>query len=269
MDAYNILGVERHATDEDIKRAYRKLAAKHHPDREGGDTAKFQEIQSAYETLSDPGKRSQYDNPQPEFQFNHSGVPPEFEHMFSQFGFGDIFGRQQPKRNSVLNLHTAVNLQEAFTGKELVATIQLPSGREQIINVKIPPGVVDGTTLRLRELGDDRIPGIPRGDIHLSVSVHNSTEFERQGDDLIKTLNISAIDAMLGVEQEISTIDLKTLNVSIPAGTQPNTTLALHGHGMPNMHDNRFRGRLLLKINITIPVNLTDAQKDLLDQVRS
>ena len=276
MDAYTTLGVERHATDEDIKRAYRKLAATHHPDK-GGDTAKFQEVQQAYETLSDPQKRQQHDNPQQPNNFhfhtgNMGGVPPGFEDMFSAFGFGDIFGQRnhsRAQRNMTLNLHTAVSLEEAFAGKELVATVQLPSGREQIINVKIPPGVLDGTALRLREIGDDRIPGIPRGDIHLTVTVQPSSLFERQGDDLVKTIDISALDAILGIEQVITTIDRKSLSVTIPAGTQPNTILALQGQGMPNMHDNRFRGRLLLRINITIPNDLTDAQKEFIRLARA
>lgn len=271
MDAYTTLGVAQGASDEEIKKAYRKLAAQHHPDRAGGDTAKFQEIQSAYETLSDPQKRQQHDNPQHQHHF-HTGNMGGFDDMFNAFGFGDIFGQRahaRPQRNSTLNLHTSVSLDEAFTGKELVANIQLPSGKDQIINVKIPPGVTDGTTLRLREIGDDRIQGIPRGDIHLSVSVLAHPKFERQGDDLIETLNISALDAILGIDRIVETIDHKSLHVTIPSGTQPGTVLSLHGQGMPNMHDNRFRGRLLLKINIVIPTNLTDAQKALIEQART
>jgi molecular chaperone DnaJ len=99
--------------------------------------------------------------------------------------------------------------------------------------------------------------------------VQPSGLFERQGDDLVKTIDISALDAILGIEQVITTIDHKSLNVTIPAGTQPNTTLALQGQGMPNMHDNRFRGRLLLKINITIPTDLTDAQKEFIRSARA
>jgi len=273
MDAYTTLGVARDASDDEIKKAYRKLASQHHPDK-GGDTAKFQEIQSAYDTLSDPQKRAEHDNPRQanNFHFHTGNMPPGFEDMFGAFGFGDIFGHRaqaRPQRNSTLNLHTSVSLEEAFTGKELVATVQLPSGKEQIINVKIPAGVTDGTVLRLREIGDDRISGVPKGDIHLTVMVRSSALFERQGDDLVKSVDISALDAILGIDKIISTIDHKSLNVTIPAGTQPNTTLALHGQGMPNMHDSRFRGRLLLRINVTIPTNLTDEQKEFIRQARA
>lgn len=271
---YQTLGVPKNATPDDIKKAYRKLASQHHPDK-GGDTAKFQEIQSAYEVLGDPEKRQQYDNPNlfhNNFQGGNGGVPPGFEDIFRHFGFGDFqsgFNRGPPRRNVTLNLNTFVTLEEAFTGKELVATIQLPSGRDQIVNVKIPAGVVDGTTLRLRGIGDDSVPNTARGDIHLVVSVQRSAQFEVNGADLIKTINISALDAILGSEYVINTIDGKALNVTIPAGTQPNTTLALQGHGMPNMHDARFRGRMLLKINVTIPTDLSDAQKDLIRQAKN
>jgi curved DNA-binding protein len=148
MDYYNILGVDRSASQDDIKKAYRKLAAKHHPDR-GGDTAKFQEISAAYDTLSDPNKRSQYDNPQPQGGFQqYGGMPPGFEEMFRGFGnspFGDIFGqrRQQPVRNRTLNLQTQITLEEAFKGKDLLANVQLPSGRDQLLEVKIPAGVIE------------------------------------------------------------------------------------------------------------------------------
>ena len=188
MDYYNILGVSKQAGADEIKKAYRKLASQHHPDK-GGDTKKFQEVEEAYRTLSDPEKRQQYDNPQPQFGGGGfgGGVPPGFEDIFSAFGggpFGDMFGRrQQPQRNKTLNMQTNVSLEEAFSGKNLMATVVLPSGKEQLIDVKIPAGIQDGVTLRLSGMGDDSIPNIPRGDIHLTVHVQPHSTFIRQGDD--------------------------------------------------------------------------------------
>jgi curved DNA-binding protein len=252
---YQTLGINKSASDEDIKRAYRKMAMRHHPDR-GGDQAEFQKIQEAYNVLSDPQKRQQYDNPQPQFQHFHNGgpVPPGFEDLFRQFGFhfnGDHFQRQQRNRN--LNLQTTITLEESLNGKELIANIILPSGKEQIINVKIPPGVSDGMTLRLREIGDDLIPGVPRGDVHLTINVAPHPDFQRQGDDLIKNVDISAFDAMLGFTLPVYTLDQRLLEVNIPAGSQHGTTLSIQGHGMPNVNDTRFRGRLLLNLRIIIP----------------
>jgi curved DNA-binding protein len=271
MDYYNILGVSKQAGADEIKKAYRKLASQHHPDK-GGDTKKFQEVEEAYRTLSDPEKRQQYDNPQPQFGGGGfgGGVPPGFEDIFSAFGggpFGDMFGRrQQPQRNKTLNMQTNVSLEEAFSGKNLMATVVLPSGKEQLIDVKIPAGIQDGVTLRLSGMGDDSIPNIPRGDIHLTVHVQPHSTFIRQGDDLIRSVNVSCIDAMLGKAITVDTIDGKTLEIAVKAGTQPGQMLAATGYGMPNVNDNRFKGRMLVQINITIP-ELNDYQKDIIKQL--
>jgi len=270
-DLYNILGVDRSAGPDEIKRAYRKLAAQHHPDR-GGDTKKFQEIQAAYDTLGDPEKRAAYDNPQPQmggFHFHQGGFPPGFEDIFAHFGdgnpFNTMFGRRQ-QRNKNLSIQTRITLEEAYLGKELMATLRLPSGKEQLIEIKIPAGIQNGTTLRLAGMGDDSIPNIPRGDIHLTIEVLPHNIFNRQGDDLITTLTINCIEAMIGVTKTITTIDGKTLELTIRPGTQPDQTLAIQGYGMPNINDNRFKGRLLVSVKIQILNNLTDAQKDILKQ---
>jgi curved DNA-binding protein len=269
MDYYNILGVSKQAGADEIKKAYRKLASQHHPDK-GGDTKKFQEVEEAYRTLSDPEKRQQYDNPQPQGFQQYGGMPPGFEDIFSAFGggpFGDMFGRrQQPQRNKTLNMQTNVSLEEAFSGKNLMATVVLPSGKEQLIDVKIPAGIQDGVTLRLSGMGDDSIPNIPRGDIHLTVHVQPHSTFIRQGDDLIRSVNVSCIDAMLGKAITVDTIDGKTLEIAVKAGTQPGQMLAATGYGMPNVNDNRFKGRMLVQINITIP-ELNDYQKDIIKQL--
>jgi curved DNA-binding protein len=269
-DYYNILGVDKNSSADDIKRAYRKLAAQHHPDR-GGDTAKFQEIQAAYSTLSDPQKRAEYDNPpQPMggFHFQQGGMPPGFQDIFEQFGdpFSGFFAQRRVQRNKNINIQSSITLEESFFGKELIATITLPSGKEQLIEVKIPAGIADGTTLRLSGLGDDSVPNLPRGDMHLTIKVQPHQIFQRHGDDLVTNLNINCVDAMLGKTILVDTIDRKTLEIKINPGTQPGQILAANGHGMPKMSDNRFRGRMLININITIPRDLSDQQKNILQQ---
>ena len=270
MDHYSMLGVDRNAGPDEIKLAYRRMANQHHPDR-GGDKSKFQEVQAAYDTLSDPSKRQQYDNPHPQgFQFHQGGgdFNDMFGQMFAGHPFGDIFGRRpQPVRNRTLNLQTQITLEEAFHGKDMIANIQLPSGRDQVLEIKIPAGVIDGTTLRLAGMGDDSIGNMPRGDIHLSVHVMPHHEFQRQGDDLVKSLSINCIDAMLGKNIQFNTLDGKTLEIVIAPGTQHGQTLAVQGHGMPSMSNSYMKGRLLLNINITIPATLNDYQKNLLRQI--
>jgi curved DNA-binding protein len=276
-DHYQTLGVDRNASPDDIKRAYRKLAAQHHPDK-GGDTAKFQEISAAYDTLSDPEKKSQYDNPQPQWQNapggggspggfhfrSGGGIPPGFEDIFAQFG---MFGqqRQQP-RNRTLNIQASITLEEAFYGKDLVASLGLPSGREQVVEIKIPAGTHDGLVLRLAGMGDDSVPNAPRGDIHLTVSVLEHPKFRRQGDDLVCNVEISCIDAMLGKNIIVTTIDGKTLEMTVRPGTQPGQILAATGYGMPKLNDNRFKGRMLMPVDIKIPTFLTEEQKLILQQ---
>jgi curved DNA-binding protein len=275
-DFYSTLGVSRNASQDDIKKAYRKLAATHHPDR-GGDTKKFQEVQAAYETLSDTSKRQQYDNPQPQgFEFH--GAPPGFEDIFAHFGGGGPFGfnfqfghgsPRPPQKNRTLNMQAQINLKDALTGTILTSTIILPSGREQTIEVKIPAGIQDGTTLRLAGMGDDAIPSLPKGDIHLTVQIVPEPGWTRHGDDLIKQLTVDALDAILGRVYIIDTLDGRKLEVTVPPGTQPNHMLSLPGYGMPNMNDPRFVGRILLEIKINIPTNLSEAHKNLLRQIVS
>jgi curved DNA-binding protein len=234
---------------------------KHHPDR-GGDTAKFKEIEEAYRTLSDEQTRAEYDNPAPQFGgggFHFGGGPQGFEHMF-----GDLFGfraPRQPQMNRHIQLQTSINLEDAFYGKELIASITLPNGREQTINVKIPAGIHEGTTLRLSGMGDDTVRGLPRGDILLSVHIITHPTFSRQGDDLIIEHEITCIDAMTGSNIVVIGIDGKRLETTVPAGIQNESILGLAGHGMPNFNDASRRGRLLIKIKIRIP-QITEDQKN-------
>ncbi len=266
-DFYSILGVDRTADQETIKRAYRKLAAQNHPDR-GGDTNRFQEIQGAYDTLSDPQKRAQYDNPQPQgfhFQFGGGfpgGIHDIFEQHFGGSPFNSFFGRP-PQRNKNINLQVQISLEEAFRGKDLLANVRLPSGREQVLEVKIPPGVDDGTTIRLSGMGDDTIPNLPRGDIMLVIHVLPKEGWRRQGDDLIVGFKLNCLDAMIGKIIDVYTIDNTKLQVNVKPGTQHGSILSIPGYGMPNLNTQQ-KGKMFIEINIFVPDNLTDLQRDLI-----
>jgi len=260
MDYYQILGVNQNASPDDIKKAYRSLAMKHHPDR-GGDEAQFKQVQEAYAVLGDEQKRTEYDNPQPQgFHFHFGGTG--FEHAFGQnFPFGDIFGfNRPPTANRNIQLKTVITLEDAFFGKELIANIQLPNGKEQTLNINIPPGIHEGTTLRLSQMGDDSIPHLPKGDILLTVHIQDHQTFKRQGDELLIEHEISCIDAMCGGTISVKSFEGALLETSIPTNIQYDTIIGIPNNGMPNFNDPSRRGQLLVKIKIKIPT-LTDIQK--------
>lgn len=259
MSYYDTLGVPKTASQDEIKKAYRSLAMKHHPDR-GGDTNKFKEIEEAYRTLSDDQKRSEYDQPQPQYANSpFGGFPAGFEAFFGHSHFGDMFRPRGP-RNRDLNFQTRISLEDAFTGKDLVFSFIKANGQEKIVNVKIPAGIHSGMTLRLSGMGDDSLPGAPAGDVLLTVEILQHEYFTRQGDDLIRDVEISCFDAMLGSDIDITTIDDKKLNGNIPAGTQHDSVLAISGYGMPNINNPGSRGRLLIQLKIKIPL-LSDQVK--------
>ena len=268
MDYYQTLGVGKGASQDEIKKAYRSLAMKHHPDR-GGDASKFKEIEEAYRTLSDEGARAEYDNPR-----QHSsrmdgfgGVPPGFEGFFHQFGgnFSDLFRPQRP-RNRDLNFHTRITLEDAFNGREMVVNFFKANGQEKILNVTIPRGMQHGMTLRLSGVGDDSMPGVGPGDVLITVEIITHAEFKRQGDDLIKVVDVTCFDALLGKEIDITTIDGKKLTGRIPPGTQPDSILNIPNQGMPNMNNPSSRGRLLLQVKMSVPT-LTEEQREKLKKI--
>jgi curved DNA-binding protein len=261
-DYYNILGVSENASPDEIKKAYRKLANQHHPDK-GGDQAKFKDISVAYDTLSDTQKRTEYDNQRrygsgPQFQYNTGGFDP-FEQMFgggSPFGhnpFGDIFGRQQhARRNRDLNIQCSITFLDSFTGKQLEANYKLPSGRNQNVVINVPAGVQNGDTIRYSGLGDDSLPGHPRGNLNVTIIVGPDPIYERRGDDIYVAVEITPIEAMIGCKKTVKTLTGHTLNLDIRAGVESGVEFASHGNGFPNVN-NGHRGRLVSVVRIRTP----------------
>jgi curved DNA-binding protein len=277
MDYYNTLGISKDATPDEIKRAFRSLASKHHPDK-GGDTATFQKVQEAYATLSDPEKRAAYDNPSP-FGKNSDGSWRQadvggFEQFFHQFGpdIGSIFGHhfgQRIQKNKSINLQTEISLEEAFEGKTVIANYRLPTGSEKSFEVKIPAGIHHGMSLRIAGAGDDSIKQMPPGDAMLTINIRQHPTFERNGNDIVQHIELSAWDAMLGSDLEIETISKDRLTVRIKEGTQTDSILRLQGRGMPDIHNPAVKGNHMLLIKIKIPTNLTEYQKNTLRSIRS
>ena len=191
MDYYKILGVTESASQDEIKKAYRKLAATHHPDK-GGDTSTFQGISQAYETLSDPQKRAEYDYSRSgmggtQFRFTSGDFDP-FSQMFGgQSPFEHFFrrgpGQQRPQRkNRDLNVRIKIGFKQSYTGTDVEASYQMPSGKKETVIIKVPEGIQSGQVIRYRGMGDDTDPSLPRGDLNVTVMVESSQEYERRGD---------------------------------------------------------------------------------------
>jgi DnaJ-class molecular chaperone len=278
MDYYATLGLKRGASAEEIKKAYRSLAMKHHPDR-GGDEKKFKEISQAYDFLTDPEKKKIIDlggdpNGGPQSGFD-GGSPFEFhfgsgnfEDVLRGFGFGGFNQRQQPRRNKSVSVSVQVTLEEVLTGKDFNAEIAVPGGKRKTINISIPPGVETGQQVRYRGMGDDSITGVPPGDLLVNVFVQEHPTFVRNQDSIICERSVPVWDALLGTEISILSLDGKKFNVGIPAGTQPGTVLSCKGEGLPRVHSNH-RGDLLIRIKVEIPKNLTESQKTLINKIKN
>jgi len=238
MDYYNTLGVDRNASPDEIKKAYRKLAAQHHPDK-GGDTATFQKIQEAYDTLSDPQKKQQHDNPNPfggggfpggfggfggapgGFHFNVNGF--DMNDVFGQM-FGGPFGQRQPQKPQYKTT-IWVTLEQVYNGGE--QTLQFnTNGKNSTVKIQIPKGVENGGTLRYDNLIQDSI-------LIVEFRVHPHNKFERNGVDLISEYEINVLDLIVGTTFKFTTLGGKTLDVTVKPKTQPNSMLRVGGEGLP------------------------------------
>jgi DnaJ-class molecular chaperone len=260
-NAYDTLGVPKGASEDEIKKAYRRLAAKHHPDR-GGDTAKFQEIQGAYETLTDPQKRAAHDNP----GFNHGSGGFEF-HFGSGMDPNDIFGQffsqqhgfnpfhqqrqQQQRRNKDLRINLTIDLKSTLNPQTKTVSVQTTKGDRFTVDVQIPRGVSNGTTIKYSRMGDNFFESLTRGDLYVIINIQTDGRFEIYGPNIVTELTINSVEAMLGIEKEIQGIEDNAFLIKIPAGTQSGTKFGLQGQGL---YDPRgiARGDLIVVLDVVI-----------------
>lgn len=237
MDHYQVLGVTRNATPEEIKKAYRKLASQHHPDK-GGDTATFQKVEEAYRILSDPNMRQQYDNPNPFHGFNN-----EFGFKFNGFDvneiFSQMFGQQGHHRHGqVFRTSLWVSLEQVYTGSEQTLKIQTNAG-VQFLKVTIPKGIPDGGQVRYDNL-------IPNASLIVEFRISPNLKFERRMNDLYCNHSISVLDLIVGSKFEFITISGKSFEVAVPPKTQPYMHLKIQGQGMPIMNSNTYGDQIIL-----------------------
>ena len=209
MDYYNVLGVNRNASDKELKSAYKKLSMQHHPDRTGGDDTQFKRINEAYETLKDPSKRQTYDNPKPQADVNMNSK-----------NMNDIFGQffrqaQRPRKNQDVTINVRITLNDVMTGKDIVGRYRLSTGREEIATIRLPAGVESGIIMRYQGLGDDAVRQLPRGDLNVQIIVENHPDFVRDRSHIRTKCSINVLQLILGTNVIITDLAGKDVNVKI------------------------------------------------------
>ena len=300
---YDVLGVKRDATQDEIKKAFRKLAQKYHPDA-GGDPEKFKEVSEAYTTLSDEKKRREYDQllmfggiPGADFGGNGRGrgyatnmggmdFSDIFDSMrggngaFGGFDFSTIFGGQpgggapRPQKGSDLTLTVDISAEEALTGTSRKVTYKVPStGEEHVLTVKVPAGANDGSKLRYHGRGEQGRNGGTRGDLVVTTHVAEHPLFKRDGADVRVEVPISAFEAALGTKVEVPTPlptpEGKTsIRVTVPAGTQDGKTFRFRDLGAPNIKRKGAKGALFVTVRVKVPTKLSAKEKEALGALR-
>ena len=273
MTYYELLGVSDKATADEIKRAYRKLASQHHPDK-GGDKNKFQEIEQAYRTLSDNERRQQYDMQRNGFgggdgvrfhwtssDMNH----PDLNEIFKSFGFGgDPFAhvRQHQRRNKDLRVELTTELESTFSEQTKTISVQTSNGHRETVEVKIPKGVTHGTTIKYSGLGDNLFNTLPRGDLFVHIAVCQPDGFIANGIDLFHRTSVNCLLAIVGGEIKITNVDGRSFMLTLPAGTQSGTKFRIPQYGLYQMNS-EARGNLYVEISLEVPQNLTDEQLEI------
>lgn len=284
-DYYAILGVSRSASDAEIKKAYRKMAAKVHPDKPTGDEAKFKELSEAYETLSDAEKRNMYDQYGADYQQRGAGGQGHggfgggqdygdiFGDMFGGGGFGGGqggFGQQQarPQKGADQTVKIMLTLEEAIEGAERTINVQTGDSRSQShsydthpIKVKIPAGVLKDQKIRVKEKGFSGVSGGPDGDILIEINLQKHPHYEVEGKDVYLDLPLTPWEAALGAKVEIPTLKGK-IKMGIAAGTQSGAKLRIKGRGLGKEPGNQY-----VIIQIHVPEPITDEQKALYENM--
>lgn len=275
-DYYKILGINRDASEEEVKKAFRKLAHVHHPDKSGGNEAKFKEASEAYAVLSDKKKRAQYDT------FGSSGStagtsgfqggfdPSGFGFDFSGFGntgfdtgdLGDIlssiFGGRRVRRGRDIAVDIELSFQESIFGTDRKVVINSKFVKQKEVSISVPPGINDGQMVRLTGQGETLEGGVP-GDLYVKVHVRKHPYLRKEGYNLIMDLEIKLTETLLGVEKLVHTLDGEII-LKIPAGTKHGTILRVKGKGVPTGVNRR--GDLYARVFIQIPDKLSkDARK--------
>ncbi|HET9825170.1 MAG TPA: J domain-containing protein [Chitinophagaceae bacterium] len=290
IDYYKVLGVDKNATQEDIRKAYRKLARKHHPDLNPNEREahkKFQQINEANEVLSDPEKRKKYDQYGKDWQhaekfeqarqsqqrsrgfggetfsgdFGEGEFSDFFTSMFGEMGGTRFRGRHTKFRGEDYRAELQLNLADVYKTHQQVLTV---NGKN--IRITIPAGVENGQQIKIKGYGGEGINGGPNGDLYITFHVVNHTNFKRKGNDLYDDIDLDLYTAVLGGDITIETLDGK-VKLAVKPETQNGTKIKLKGKGLPVYKKEGEFGDLIVTFHIKIPTNLTARQKELFEQL--
>ncbi len=295
-DYYRILGVERTVGEQEIKRAYRKLARQYHPDINPGDTQaemRFKEINEAYEVLSDKDKREKYDRFGSDWQRyeqfggyggaegyggagDYGGAGFDFQDIFESFFGGGATGTRRPDATGFnmrvdgrdVEHKVDITLEEAFAGTQRRVQFSHPDGTPRTLTVKIPIGADTGTRVRVAGEGSPGSSGGRRGDLILQVRVLPHTHFERDGADLKTHQPVDLYTFLLGGEIQVQTLDGKRITLNIPAGTPNGRVFRLSGQGMPYLRQAERRGDLYVTVDALLPTRLSETERTLFEELR-
>ncbi|MBX4199250.1 DnaJ domain-containing protein [Candidatus Parcubacteria bacterium] len=284
-DYYKTLGVERSASEEEIKKAFRKLAHQYHPDKKSGDEAKFKEVNEAYTVLSDREKRAQYDNFGPAGSFGGQGGgagfnPNDFGFDFSGFSGGfnqagfdngdlgdilsSIFGGRRVRRGRDIAVDIELSFHESIFGADRKVVINSKFVKQKEVSIHIPAGIDEGQMIRMSGMGETTEGGVP-GDLYVKVHVRRHPTLRKEGYNLIMDLQIKLTEALLGAERQIATLD-GDLTLKVPAGTNSGTILRVKGKGVPTAPDKR--GDLYVRIKVTLPEKLSKEAKKHVEELK-
>jgi len=263
MDYYKILGLDRSASADDIKKAYRKQAMKHHPDR-GGDESQFTVLQEAYDVLGNPNKRAMYDagGRGSRQNFDPDAFSHAFNNIFDQGPVHDIFDffgnrrqqRAQPRRNRDMKITVEIPLTELTETQTKTIRVQTSKGSDTEVEIQIPAGIQNNVRVKYPGLVDNFFDTIPRGDLYVYIRHQNTKDFAKLTEvDVMTRVYCDLTTAITGGKVQVAGLDGPTYNITVPAGTQSKTKFNIPNKGLWQNTNCNNRGNLIVELNINIP----------------